>query len=392
MVGEPFFVGVELEVQGVIAAPYAVSVGSDYQTLRTPVLPSFAKPGRYRVVWGTLSALGNRPLRLRATAVTSTSDRAIGTQATINVQVPSKAIEYHSPLRLAGSVGAEVRITRTTRSPEVRWWFPIPPSLNFQRPISAAVDARATRLDQPYAARVDRPAGDLLSGTLSFRTTASAVRVNPAKLRTATMASLLGLPAEARAWTAPEQLIPSRDRRIAEFARSAAPGDLTKRAVYDVAEALFLATIKRMTYVPLRDGKPSAIVALESGRGDCGYFSSLFIAACRNLGIPARGVVGMTEGEDAWHVWAEFYVPGHGWVPVDPAASDGLRPEGNEALYFGVIPDLNRRAVLSVGFDQKPGGQRVPFFQAPIGTLKGATARSYSPRCRLAAESTIGTP
>ncbi|MFO7934122.1 MAG: transglutaminase-like domain-containing protein [Bacteroidales bacterium] len=88
--------------------------------------------------------------------------------------------------------------------------------------------------------------------------------------------------------------------------------------------------------------------------GECGQFSELFIALCRASGIPARPVVGFVQGRtdiqekdleeyssdeielspDGYagtlhyfnsekgmsatpHVWAEFYYPEYGWIPVD---------------------------------------------------------------------------
>ena len=63
---------------------------------------------------------------------------------------------------------------------------------------------------------------------------------------------------------------------------------------------------------------------LENRIGTCDEFSSLFIALCRSLGIPARYVSGVAysnlpelEGFGN-HAWAEVYFPDYGWVPFDP--------------------------------------------------------------------------
>lgn len=60
--------------------------------------------------------------------------------------------------------------------------------------------------------------------------------------------------------------------------------------------------------------------------GKCGDISSVFVALSRNSGVPAREIFGirtprgktgdMTKNQ---HCWTEFYVPGYGWVPVDPS-------------------------------------------------------------------------
>ncbi|NVO66206.1 transglutaminase-like domain-containing protein [Methanofollis tationis] len=63
----------------------------------------------------------------------------------------------------------------------------------------------------------------------------------------------------------------------------------------------------------------------ETGHGDCGTQSMLFSAFCRSLGIPARAIGGyqmiLADAPGA-HFWAQYYLPGYGWVPVDPTVAD----------------------------------------------------------------------
>ncbi|MFG0328639.1 MAG: transglutaminase-like domain-containing protein [Phycisphaerales bacterium] len=57
---------------------------------------------------------------------------------------------------------------------------------------------------------------------------------------------------------------------------------------------------------------------LVSGKGSNADAAALFVAAMRAAGIPSRPVIGFhTEDERGVHVWAEFYLPDMGWVPVD---------------------------------------------------------------------------
>ncbi|MBQ7739033.1 MAG: transglutaminase domain-containing protein [Desulfovibrionaceae bacterium] len=61
------------------------------------------------------------------------------------------------------------------------------------------------------------------------------------------------------------------------------------------------------------------------GGGKCADISSVFITLCRSAGIPCRDVFGLRiKGQDGaitgdFHCWAEFYLPGTGWVQADPA-------------------------------------------------------------------------
>lgn len=72
-----------------------------------------------------------------------------------------------------------------------------------------------------------------------------------------------------------------------------------------------------------------ALSGFITGRGVCDEYSSLFTALCRAAGIPSRVVAGYWIEEDTkenqWtdisaerHAWSEFYLPGEGWIPVEP--------------------------------------------------------------------------
>lgn len=58
---------------------------------------------------------------------------------------------------------------------------------------------------------------------------------------------------------------------------------------------------------------------LESGHGDCGMVTLLFMTLCRYKGIPTRWQSGFMMHPSGWnlHDWAEIYFEGPGWVPVD---------------------------------------------------------------------------
>ncbi|HRW95881.1 MAG TPA: transglutaminase domain-containing protein, partial [Bacteroidales bacterium] len=88
------------------------------------------------------------------------------------------------------------------------------------------------------------------------------------------------------------------------------------------------------------------LYVLENGHGDCGQVSLLFISMCRSLGIPARWESGwmLHPGAVNLHDWAEAYLEGVGWIPVDQ--SFGLQRPLVELFYSRGI-DAYRMAVNS---------------------------------------------
>jgi transglutaminase-like putative cysteine protease len=73
-------------------------------------------------------------------------------------------------------------------------------------------------------------------------------------------------------------------------------------------------------------GFGDVLTLLKRPGGKCTDISSIYVALARASGVPSREVFGIRLGRDGkqditkWqHCWAEFYLPGYGWVPVDPA-------------------------------------------------------------------------
>lgn len=121
------------------------------------------------------------------------------------------------------------------------------------------------------------------------------------------------------------------------------------------ARGIYDAVIRHMRYdqdVP-GWGRGDAARACRIGRGNCTDFHSLFIALARAAGIPARFKIGATIPTDpgapafGYHCWAEFYLTGHGWIPVD-ASEAWKRPELTDR-YFGTEDE--HKFTLSLGRD-----------------------------------------
>ncbi|WP_163339414.1 transglutaminase-like domain-containing protein [Desulfopila sp. IMCC35008] len=101
-----------------------------------------------------------------------------------------------------------------------------------------------------------------------------------------------------------------------------------KTFVYDKAKAIYDWICENMYRDPETKGcGPGDVCSLlATPGGKCTDIHSVFVALARAVGVPAREVFGIRQGKESvvditkWqHCWAEFFLPGYGWVPVDPA-------------------------------------------------------------------------
>ena len=142
------------------------------------------------------------------------------------------------------------------------------------------------------------------------------------------------------------------DEEIRAKAKLATAGCKTLR---DRARGIYEFVIQHMAYdktVP-GWGQGDTHRACLLGKGNCTDFHSLFISMARAERIPARFKIGIVIPEEAsgtipgYHCWAEFYVPGSGWIPVD--ASEAWKHPERADYYFGAhVPN---RFLVSMGRD-----------------------------------------
>ncbi|WP_224962884.1 transglutaminase-like domain-containing protein [Geomonas subterranea] len=101
-----------------------------------------------------------------------------------------------------------------------------------------------------------------------------------------------------------------------------------KTTVLEKAKAIYDWACENMYRDPatVGCGKGDVCELLKKPGGKCTDISSVYIALARAAGVPAREVFGLRLGKKAeedittWqHCWVEFFLPGTGWVPVDPA-------------------------------------------------------------------------
>jgi len=131
-----------------------------------------------------------------------------------------------------------------------------------------------------------------------------------------------------------------------------------KTTPLEQARAIYDYLLTTMTYDKTAPGwgKGDTERACDVRKGNCTDFHSLFISLARAKGIPARFVIGfpLTAADGnvkGYHCWAEFYVKGKGWIPVDASdASKSSDPAVRSYLFGNLDPN---RVQFTVGRDLK---------------------------------------
>ena len=365
--GEPFWMTVRYQVGQ--AQSGSMRVSTPWTGLSSSVFTSQA--GTQQATYGPLVPLFDGTIPIRVQVGDASADVSVTPAA------PQVSIEYFNPRSWQADFGASIQF-KPGAPTKVDWYVPKAPSLGFQSIFTTRL-FEGTLVAQDVFKQIN-----INQTGSAFQSTSSSVRVGANALRKVKFDTLKILPASVKLFLKSETLIESGDKNVKTLVSNTLGKNFQKTMpVYDAAQSLYRAVINRIQYVDATNGRPSAAQALKTGYGDCGFFASAFSAACRNAGIPARPITGFLAGPDEWHVWAEFYVPGHGWIPVDPSYADGKDPQGNYALYFGVIPDLNQRVATAIGFDHSFARVKIPMLQSPYAITDVKKVLSASAWCNL---------
>jgi len=232
-----------------------------------------------------------------------------------------------SGIESSGTITMEFDLSGHDLNEEAQLWIPYPLSDRDQLisgvSITGDYGESAVYSDQEYStpilyARWDKGAPSRKL-TLSFHVVRKEVmrRDFPAK-------EAAWDPADYALYLAPTSLGPI-DGQVKKLADQITKG---KTTVLAKAKAIYDWTCENMYRDPKTHGcGPGNVCSLlERPGGKCTDIHSVFVALCRAAGVPAREVFGVRQGKKpeqnitSWqHCWAEFYLPGYDWVPVDPA-------------------------------------------------------------------------
>jgi transglutaminase-like putative cysteine protease len=189
------------------------------------------------------------------------------------------------------------------------------------------------------------------------------------------------------------------DGEVKKLADSITKG---KRTVLAKARAIYDWCCNNMYRDPntVGCGKGDVCALLNKPGGKCTDISSVFIALCRAAGVPAREVFSIRLGKKTeedittyQHCWAEFFLPGYGWVTADPAdvrkamlvekleQNDAKTREYREFFWGGIDA---YRVVLAVGRDlilnPPQSGAPLNTFGYPYAEVGGKVIDFYRPK------------
>ncbi|MFO1431725.1 MAG: transglutaminase family protein [Candidatus Competibacteraceae bacterium] len=127
---------------------------------------------------------------------------------------------------------------------------------------------------------------------------------------------------------------------------------------YALLDSINTAIARGFSYQPREQpGVQSPVITLTRQTGSCRDFATLFIEACRSLGLAARFVSGYLyspvsmQGQGATHAWSEVYLPGAGWKGFDSTSGQVV---GNDHIAVAVsrhpeaVPPVSGSFVASV--------------------------------------------
>jgi transglutaminase-like putative cysteine protease len=186
------------------------------------------------------------------------------------------------------------------------------------------------------------------------------------------------LDADAAQWLRPDRLVPLDDK-IRGWAREVVEAAGAKTDL-EKARAIYNHVVSTVKYDKTGQGwgRGDIYYACDARRGNCTDFHAIFIGYSRAVGIPARFAVGFPLPADrgqgvvsGYHCWAEFYLRGVGWVPVD--ASEAAKNPAKREYFFGAHDE--NRVEFTRGRDlvlnPKQQGEPLNYFVYPYAEVDG---------------------
>lgn len=248
---------------------------------------------------------------------------------------------------------------------KVRWWIAIPDSDRDQELLDLAVrdapgpwriERESEHGNRFLYVTVENPGKSSLEATIEFTATRSSswVGIDPTRVGPLSAGLQSKFAAELRR-DAPHMEVTEEIERTANRVCGGETNiAIQSRQLLDYVADFADHYSKDATKPKCGVGDAGACILNEGGC--CTDLHSLFIALARARGIPARLQMGYRLQEKnlgkvvdpGYRCWAEYFVPGYGWVPADIVEADAADGLGRDRWFTGLT---ERRVHLNEGRD-----------------------------------------
>ncbi|MDY6853564.1 MAG: transglutaminase domain-containing protein [Thermodesulfobacteriota bacterium] len=296
-----------------------------------------------------------------------------------------------------GEITMEFKPKRSSHVKEIRLWIPYPVSTPFQR----ITDIKITGNHSQHAVYSDRMHGNMIlfakwdqtikAPCLTFQFKASRDEI-----------VRKDFPEKEAPWSKSDYAnylyrMSPLDSQVRELADEITSG---KTTILSKAKAIYDWVVKNMYRDPNVKGCGDGDVyrLLKHRGGKCIDINSVFVALAKAADVPSREVFGIRLGKgekndiSKWqHCWAEFYLPGYGWVPVDPAdvlktilvqdiKLEHPKTEEYRNYYFGTVDPYRIKLSTGKEVELNPVSKAgtINYFMYPYMEIDGQPADSLS--------------
>jgi transglutaminase-like putative cysteine protease len=299
----------------------------------------------------------------------------------------------------SGTVTIRIVVNSPDNARTVRIWLPYPVSDRFQKIEDMKIEGNYME-----SAVYFEPESEALymyaswDGIFNKRELVMSFKARSREVRFADLKdSGEPVPVDVMKHLEPNRWIPT-DGNVNEIAQEIIKG---KKGILEKSRAVYDWVVENTHRDPNVKGCGLGIVeqTLAKRGGKCADISSVYVALARAAGVPAREVFGLRLGKKddqnitkGFNCWAEFYLPGTGWVPVHPADVRKIMLVNNLGLkdaqpyidyYFGGLDQYRialERSGRGIAFIPPQEEGKLNYFMYPYVEVNGKALDYFDPK------------